>query len=43
MDTVRGAPVPHDQLLPPLTIQEDEVVQVIESLDHMLTWLENRC
>jgi len=31
-----------NQLLPPLTIQEHEVVQVIESLDHMLTWLENR-
>jgi hypothetical protein len=26
-----------------LTIQEDEVAQVIESLDNMLTWLENRC
>jgi acetylornithine/succinyldiaminopimelate/putrescine aminotransferase len=31
-----------NQLLPPLTIQEHEVVQVIESLDNMLTWLENR-
>jgi acetylornithine/succinyldiaminopimelate/putrescine aminotransferase len=28
-----------NQLLPPLTIQEAEVAQVIESLDHMLTWL----
>ena len=31
-----------NQLLPPLTIQENEIAQVIESLDHMLTWLENR-
>ena len=31
-----------NQLLPPLTIQEHEVVQVIESLDTMLTWLETR-
>lgn len=31
-----------NQLLPPLTIQADEVGQVIESLDKMLTWLENR-
>jgi acetylornithine/succinyldiaminopimelate/putrescine aminotransferase len=31
-----------NQLLPPLTIQEHEVAQVIESLDNMLTWLENR-
>ena len=31
-----------NQLLPPLTIQEREVGQVIESLDNMLTWLENR-
>ena len=31
-----------NQLLPPLTIQENEVGQVIESLDQMLTWLENR-
>jgi acetylornithine/succinyldiaminopimelate/putrescine aminotransferase len=31
-----------NQLLPPLTIQEHEVAQVIESLDAMLTWLENR-
>lgn len=32
-----------NQLLPPLTIQKHEVAQVIESLDNMLTWLENRC
>ncbi len=31
-----------NQLLPPLTIQEHEVAQVIESLDAMLTWLEDR-
>jgi acetylornithine/succinyldiaminopimelate/putrescine aminotransferase len=31
-----------NQLLPPLTIQENEIAQVIESLDHMLVWLENR-
>ena len=29
-----------NQLLPPLTIQPDEVAAVLESLDHMLTWLE---
>jgi putrescine aminotransferase len=28
-----------NQLLPPLTIQEDEVAQVLASLDGMLTWL----
>jgi acetylornithine/succinyldiaminopimelate/putrescine aminotransferase len=27
------------QLLPPLTIEEDEVSQVLEALDRMLTWL----
>jgi len=31
-----------NQLLPPLTIQADEVRQVVESLDAMLTWLESR-
>lgn len=29
-----------NQLLPPLTIDEDEAQQVIEVLDRMLTWLE---
>jgi len=29
-----------NQLLPPLTIQEDEVAQVLASLDGMLGWLE---
>ncbi len=29
-----------NQLLPPLTIQADEVAQVLETLDHMLTWME---
>jgi putrescine aminotransferase len=28
-----------NQLLPPLTIEEDEVAQVLEALDRMLTWL----
>jgi putrescine aminotransferase len=28
-----------NQLLPPLTIQEDEVAQVLETLDGMLAWL----
>jgi putrescine aminotransferase len=28
-----------NQLLPPLTIEEDEVAQVLEALDGMLTWL----
>ncbi len=28
-----------NQLLPPLTIQEDEVAQVLEALDQMLAWL----
>ncbi|MGD1993491.1 MAG: aspartate aminotransferase family protein [Anaerolineae bacterium] len=28
------------QLLPPLTIQEDEVAQVLEALDGMFTWLQ---
>ncbi|MFC2015480.1 aspartate aminotransferase family protein [Chloroflexota bacterium] len=28
-----------NQLLPPLTIQEDEVAQVLEALDQMLQWL----
>lgn len=31
-----------NQLLPPLTIQPDEVAEVIESLEGMLTWLETR-
>ncbi len=30
-----------NQLLPPLTIQEDEVAQVLEALDQMLAWVEN--
>jgi acetylornithine/N-succinyldiaminopimelate aminotransferase len=30
-----------NQLLPPLTIQPDQVAAVLESLDHMLTWLEH--
>ena len=30
-----------NQLLPPLTIQPEEVAAVLESLDHMLTWLEH--
>jgi putrescine aminotransferase len=29
-----------NQFLPPLTIQADEVAQVLETLDHMLTWME---
>jgi len=29
-----------NQLLPPLTIQPDQVAEVLASLDHMLTWLE---
>lgn len=29
-----------NQLLPPLTIQPDQAAAVLESLDHMLTWLE---
>ncbi len=29
-----------DQLLPPLTIDESQVAQVIETLDRMLTWVE---
>ena len=28
-----------NQLLPPLTIEADEVAQVLETLDRMLTWL----
>ena len=28
-----------NQLLPPPTIEEDEVAQVLEALDRMLTWL----
>jgi putrescine aminotransferase len=30
-----------NQLLPPLTIQGDEVAQVVEALDRMLAWVEN--
>lgn len=30
-----------NQLLPPLTIQPEEAAAVLESLDHMLTWLEH--
>ncbi len=29
-----------NQILPPLIIQKNEVTQVLEALDHMLTWLE---
>ncbi|MGE5141432.1 MAG: hypothetical protein ACM3JD_18335, partial [Rudaea sp.] len=29
-----------NQLLPPLTIQKDEVAQTIEILDRMLAWVE---
>jgi 4-aminobutyrate aminotransferase-like enzyme len=29
-----------NQLLPPLTIQEDEVAQVLAMLDGMLAWVE---
>jgi 4-aminobutyrate aminotransferase-like enzyme len=32
-----------NQLLPPLTIQENEAQQVIETLDRMLAWLEGAC
>jgi acetylornithine/succinyldiaminopimelate/putrescine aminotransferase len=29
-----------NQLLPPLTIQEEQVQPVLETLDRMLTWME---
>jgi len=31
-----------NQLLPPLIIQPGEVQQVLERLDRMLAWLQNR-
>jgi acetylornithine/succinyldiaminopimelate/putrescine aminotransferase len=31
-----------NQLLPPLTIQEEEAALVLEALDGMLSWLETR-
>jgi 4-aminobutyrate aminotransferase-like enzyme len=31
-----------NQILPPLTIQANQVTQVIETLDQMLAWLQRR-